>query len=144
MDNVIEVLKDDKAVFFINEEIYSLTAVMKTAYIFIEKVYIYFDYEKEKLIRVEFTPKEIKDKDFLKKLVGEFYNELLNQTLRIEIFKETKNIRELILGRALYNTCVEVKESNSINKENYYYQMNEEDGKIIFRDDEISKAWGES
>ncbi|AGY77735.1 hypothetical protein [Clostridium autoethanogenum] len=80
----------------------------------------------------------------MKKLVGEFYNELLNQTLRIEIFKETKNIRELILGRALYNTCVEVKESNSINKENYYYQMNEEDGKIIFRDDEISKAWGES
>lgn len=144
MDNVIEVLKDDKAIFFVNEKIYSLTAVMKTAYMFIEKVYIYFDYEKEKLIRVEFIPKEAKDKDFVKKLVGEFYNELLNQTLRLKIFKETKNIRELILGRALYNTCVEVEESNNLNGDIPYYEMNGKDEKEIFSDDEISKAWGES
>ncbi|AWI05953.1 His-Xaa-Ser system protein HxsD [Clostridium drakei] len=144
MDNVIEVLKDDKAIFFVNEEIYSLTAVMKTAYMFIEKVYIYFDYEKEKLIRVEFILKEVKDKDFLKKLVGEFYNELLNQTLRIKIFKETKHIRELILGRAFYNTCVEVEESSSLNKNIPYYEMNGKDEKEIFSDDEISKAWEES
>lgn len=146
MSNVTHTLTKDKAIFFVNEEIYSLTSVMKTAYMFIDKVYIYFDYEKEKSIRVEFSSKETYDKNFMEKIIGEFYNELLNQTLRLKIFKDTKNIRELILGRALYNTCIETEENNDSNEELPYYAINEEDEKLKFNDEElfnISKGWGE-
>lgn len=119
-------INDNKLIFFINEKIYSLTAVMKTAYMFIDKVYIYFDYESENIIKAQFTFKEVCDKPNMENVVNEFYNELLNQCLRIRIFKDTKNIRELILGRALYNTCIENEEENQLNDEFSYYKLNKD------------------
>ena len=44
-------------------------------------------------------------------LIGEFYNECLRESLRYEISVETKNLRELIVGRALYTTCIELDEN---------------------------------
>ncbi|MCH5138437.1 His-Xaa-Ser system protein HxsD [Clostridiaceae bacterium UIB06] len=146
MSNITHVLDEDKIIFLVNEEIYSLTAVMKTAYMFIEKVYIYFDYEKEKVIRVEFTTKETYDRDHMEKMVKEFYNELLNQALRLKVFKDTKNIRELILGRALYDTCIETEGNNSLSEDFSFYEINEEDEKQQFNDEDtlnIAKAFGE-
>jgi His-Xaa-Ser system protein HxsD len=95
-------------VFYINELIYPRYVIMKAAYMYIERYYIYFDYEKEDVIKVVFTPKENTSSDIVKGEIGEFHNELLHQVLRLEIFNKTKNIRELILGRALYSTCIEV------------------------------------
>ena len=47
----------------------------------------------------------------LEKIIGEFYNECLRESLRYEISVETKNLRELIVGRALYTTCIELDEN---------------------------------
>lgn len=119
-------IDDNKLMFFINEKIYSLAAVMKTTYMFIDKVYIYLDYESENVIKVQFTFKEVCDKSNMEKTVNEFCNELLSQCLRIKIFKDTKNIRELILGRALYNTCIENEAGNQLSDKFSYYKLNKD------------------
>jgi len=62
---------------------------------------------------------------------GEFYNELLNQILRVHIYQNTKNIRELILGRALHQTCIEIESSAII----------ETPDESSFNIDEIAEDW---
>lgn len=137
-------IDDNKLMFFINEKIYSLTAVMKTAYMFIDKVYIYLDYESENIIKVQFTFKEVYDKSNMGKTVNEFCNELLSQCLRIKIFKDTKNIRELILGRALYNTCIENDKGSQLSDECSYYKLNK-DYKFECEDElHIGNEWKKS
>jgi His-Xaa-Ser system protein HxsD len=80
---------------------------MKAAYNFIDDFYLFFDYESEDTIRVDFKSKQDRTSKEVEMIIGEFHNELLNQSIRYKVSKETKNIRELILGRALYNTCIE-------------------------------------
>ena len=144
MNNITHVVEKDKTIFYINDQIYSLTVVMKTAYMFIDKVYIYFDYEKVNVLRVEFTAKQKYDKDYMEKMVGEFYNELLNQALRLKIFEKTKNIRELILGRALYNTCIETEEIENLNEDLYCFETDEKDLELQYTEEDIlniSEPW---
>ncbi|MBV7276156.1 His-Xaa-Ser system protein HxsD [Clostridium sp. PL3] len=144
MNNITHVVEKDKTIFYINDQIYSLTVVMKTAYMFIDKLYIYFDYEKANVLRVEFTAKQKHDKDYMEKMVGEFYNELLNQALRLKIFEKTKNIRELILGRALYNTCIETEETENLNEELNCFDMDEKDLELQYTEEDIlniSEPW---
>lgn len=97
----------NKAVFYLNSKIYKLSCIMKAGFNFIDDFYLFFDYENEDTIRVDFKSKESRAIEEIKKIVGEFHNELLNQSIRYKVSKETKNVRELILGRALYNTCIE-------------------------------------
>ena len=56
--------------------------------------------------------------DKLDNIIGEFYNELLRESLRYNIAMETKNLRELIIGRALYTTCIEIDEEKEISTNN--------------------------
>lgn len=144
MNNITHVLEKDKTIFYVHEDIYPLTVVMKTAYMFIDKVYIYFDYEKANLLRVEFTSKEEYNKSSMEKMVGEFYNELLNQVLRLKIFEKTKNIRELILGRALYSTCIETEKTENTSEELECFKINEADLELQYTEEDvldISKPW---
>jgi len=95
------------AIFHLNSNIYELSCIMKAAYNFIDDFYLFFDYESEDTIRVDFKSKQDRTSKEVEMIIGEFHNELLNQSIRYKVSKETKNIRELILGRALYNTCIE-------------------------------------
>ncbi len=88
----------------VNPEIYPLSVIYKTAYVFIDKTYIFLD-KKNKEIIIQLTPKE-ENKD-LKKIKGEFLNELLNYSLREELNRENKKIRELIIQKALYSSVSE-------------------------------------
>ena len=80
---------------------------MKTAYIFINSFYIFFDYLDEDYIKVQLKAKNIITKSKLESSAGEFLNQLLHHRIRFDIQNETKNLRQLILGRALYTECIE-------------------------------------
>lgn len=102
--------------FDIKNEIYPLNVIMKTAYNFTNKFYIFLDYVSEGCIQVQIKPKALLSNSELEKVVGEFFNELLNQNIRYDIENRTSNLRQLILGRALYTECIETDENYSDNE----------------------------
>ena len=105
-----EVDNKDKIIEFkINTKIYSLPAIFRAAYLFLDKVYVFLDGEPEKEITVVFRMKGSSSvphsgtSEDLEKITGEFYNELLNQLLREKIGESNAKIREYIVSAALYN-----------------------------------------
>ena len=70
-------------------------------------------HEKEYMIQIELKQSSAD----LEKLIGEFYNELLRESLRYNIAIETKNLRELIVGRALYTTCIDIDQESANNED---------------------------
>jgi His-Xaa-Ser system protein HxsD len=96
---------------------------------FIDNFYIYFDYEKKGLIKIILKSKnKITSKKF-KITIGNFYNELIFQYLRLDIFTNTKNLREIIVGRALYGTSFDLS--------NYENMNNKPDSIEFFNDKDI-------
>ena len=87
--------KDYKCIKF-NRELYSKTALIKAAYNYLENAYIHLDMD-EKYYYVFLKEKkediEIKEDDFM--------NEMLTQSVRHEVYLQTKNIRELLYARSL-------------------------------------------
>ena len=86
-----------------------------------EETYIKISSDKDKII-VQMVLKE--NKKNLEKIIGELYNEFLRESLRYNIAIETKNLRELIVGRALYTTCIDLEnnpkgENNATQNEEY-------------------------
>ena len=79
--------------------VYPLEAVLRTCYLFTDRCYLFLAPEEEGgAIRVEFSAKS--PSADLSAVAGEFGNELLNQRLRLEIARETRPIRELIVAQA--------------------------------------------
>ena len=104
--------------FSINTQIYSLLAVYQTAYLFLDRVYVFLDGEPEKEIKVTMKLKGVSyapdgasayakasadRSEDLKKIAGQFYNELLNQLLREKLSASNAKIREYIVSAALFN-----------------------------------------
>lgn len=108
----------------VNEEIFEEVCVIKTAYLFLDKYYIFLDKE-DKYIIVKLSPKNYNTDNELvaDELIGEFNNELLNQKVREKISNESKNIRELILARALYSTYIDNPEVSNDYKEDYSIEV---------------------
>lgn len=104
----------ESLIFKINKSIYLLPVIMKASYIFTNSFYIFFDYIDEGYIEVHFKSKGQIAKSQLENKVGEFCNELLCQCLRFDIQNKTKDLRMLILGRALHAECIEIKEDKEI------------------------------
>jgi len=83
----------------IDTNIYSLREVLSTAYVFLDKYYIFLNQPEEGKIKIEIKSKE-NDID-LDKIEGEFNNELINASLRVRVFEENRNVREMIVNIAL-------------------------------------------
>ena len=114
-------IKDNYAEILLSKEIYPLVSVKKALANFMEDTYIKIDSNKDKIV-VQIALQE--DKKNLEKIIGELYNEFLRESLRYNIAIETKNLRELIVGRALYTTCIDLEnnqkeENNATQKEEY-------------------------
>lgn len=90
-----------------HKDIYSKAAVMKTAYLFVEQFYMYIDMDAENNIVVTFKPKAPLEKREVDSMLGQFQNELLHQSVRLLVSQQTRGIRELIMGRALFSTVIE-------------------------------------
>lgn len=122
-------INDSYAEIVLSKDIYPLVSVKKALANFMEEIYIKINSNKDEIV-VQIVPKENKEK--LEKIIGEFYNELLRESLRYNIATETKNLRELIVGRALYTTCIDLEENQ---EENNYTEEEE------YSLDEIAVNW---
>lgn len=83
------------------KELYSKVALIKAAYNFTDNAYIHLDSD-DKYYYVEIQTKN----EAFKITENEFINEMLTQSVRHEVYKQTKNIRELLLARAMATSVV--------------------------------------
>lgn len=119
------VLENGKAEFRVKKELYPLKAIYRAVYLFLDEYYIGLDMDGDDII-IRFTGKDGQiDRD----RVGTFQNELLNQSLKLTISEDTRNLRELIVTRALYSAFI---------PEEHVEETEEEE---TFDLDEIAKAW---
>ena len=84
------------------KELFDKSAVLKAAYNFTDKAYIHLDVDNQYYVV------EIKGKNDISNITeDEFENEVLAQMVRLDIQKRTRNVRELLLARALSSTLIE-------------------------------------
>jgi len=93
--------KNNQIVFWLNSQTYPLEVIYSTAYVFLDRAYVYLDGDPKKEIVVSLKGKEKLNKKQLAGLKGEFCNELLNYLLRVEITKRNQKVRDFIVGTAL-------------------------------------------
>ena len=122
-------INDNYAEIVLSKDIYPLVSVKKALTNFMEETYIKLKDNNDEII-VQMVLQE--SKTDLEKLIGEFYNELLRESLRYNIAIETKNLRELIVGRALYTTCIDLEENQ---------EEKNEDIEETYNLDEIAVNW---
>jgi His-Xaa-Ser system protein HxsD len=123
-------IENYKACIKLDNKIYNILPVKKTLLQFINEFYITIDLNENdeiNIVLIKKDKKEIKDNDILK-----IYNELLCESLRYDISIQTKDIRELIIGRALYSTCIDTDLKNESQEITEDYEL-----------DNISKNWFE-
>lgn len=105
---------------YLDSKIYNITVIKKALFNHSEDSFYILKHKINGiiLVKIHFKTKNI-DRE---KFIEEIYEDLLNESLRYDIMLETKNVRELILGRALYSTCINTdvkKEEEDEEKENY-------------------------
>ena len=122
-------INDNYAEIVLSKDIYPLVSVKKALTNFMDKTYIKIK-DNNSEIMVQMVLQE--SKTDLEKIIGEFYNELLRESLRYNIAIETKNLRELIVGRALYTTCIDLEENQ---------EEKNEDIEETYNLDEIAVNW---
>lgn len=108
-------IENNYAKIILKENIYPMVVVEKTLSNFLGEVIIKIEEEQSDII--VYLAKQNPKVD-LKKIVERFYNELLREALRYNISLETKNLRELIVGRALYTTCIDLNEQDNLSENN--------------------------
>lgn len=96
-------VKNNSLVLKVNTKIYSPEALYKTCYVFIDQAYLFLDGDPEREIIVVVKGKKKLKKLDLEKLAGEFMNELLSNSLRMNLSKKTLKIREQIISQALFS-----------------------------------------
>ena len=100
-------LRDESALTLtVNGRVYPMEAVMAAAYTFLDRAYVLLDKDKTDVV-VRLWPKE---GHAARPTEGDFYNELLNEALRLKIAKQNQQVREMVINRALFaatNTNVE-------------------------------------
>lgn len=111
-------ISGDRAIIKIDANVYPLASVKKAMFNYVEKLYMN---AKVKWNKIEILVELIDNNADIETEIKEFLNDCIRESLRYEISVETKNIRELILGRALYSSCIKVDENaidcNSKNNE---------------------------
>lgn len=95
-----------------DKEFYSKEALLKAAYHFTDRAYVYLGVEDGSFF-VDFTAKGGTQFD-KEKLENEFKNELLAQMIHQTVSKETTVLRELLVARALSSTMVDESISSDI------------------------------
>lgn len=88
-----------------DKEFYSKEALLKAAYHFTDRAYVYLGVEDGSFF-VDFAAKGGTQFD-KEKLENEFKNELLAQVIHQTVSKETTVLRELLVARALSSTMVD-------------------------------------
>ncbi len=85
----------------VSSRAYPLEAVRSAGYAFLDRAYIRLDVASSGDYLVRLKGKEALPDSEARRLQGEFWNELLHQSLRIQISETNRTIREHIVVRAL-------------------------------------------
>lgn len=107
------------------KELYSKVALIKAAYNFSDVAYIHLDAD-DVYYYVDIEPKE--NDNVINE--QEFVNEMLTQSVRHEVYQQTKNIRELLLARAMATSVIV--------DENMVDDIKQDE---TFSEDDILKDW---
>lgn len=86
------------------KELYPKIVVLKAAYNFTDRAYLHLDAD-DSYYYVDLT-----EKDGETVTENDFENEMLAQSVRHEIYLQTKTIRELLLARAMATTVITDRE----------------------------------
>lgn len=84
-----------------DKSLYSRISLMKAAYNFTDIAYLHLDSD-DKYYYVSIEPKS----ECQPVTENEFINEMLTQTVRHEVYQQTKSIRELMLARSLATSVI--------------------------------------
>ena len=129
-------LEGESAIIRINGKLYPIGAVYSAAYVFLDKAYLILDGDPEKEIIVKIKPKQGNSSE---ELAREFLNELLNYADYEKRARETKTIRQILLGRALLTSSAKAykkdKEFDDLIKEL------EEDKEYLEEPEDIAAPW---
>ena len=82
----------------LNTQVYPIEVIYRVCYIFTDDFYLYMRPGEGNKIFVEITSKN--QNDFKNDVVGSFLNALIDHRVRFDISKNTKNIREVLIGTA--------------------------------------------
>ena len=113
------------------QTLYSKSALLKAAYNYVDKAYVHLDADDE-YYYVELIFKDSAHNTIDQEtLENEFTNEMLAQSIRHEVYLQTKNIRELLLARAMATSVIDENieaTDDSVERD-------------FFSEDEILKDW---
>lgn len=99
-----------------DKDIYPTEALLKAAYSFIKKAYIHFSIDGQNII-VTFTAKS--DEELPDTIALDFENALLSQTVRLQVYKQTHVIREVLMARAMSSTMTMDNDPVGLVEDNY-------------------------
>lgn len=91
-------VRNDALVVRLDRTVYTDEAIFRTCYTFTDRCYLWLERDGPDHLRVRFKPKA-NDRN-LTDIVGAFGNELINQRVRIDLARETREIRQRIVERA--------------------------------------------
>jgi len=140
-------VKSDSVVVTVNPKLYPIEAVYSASYVFLENAYLLLDGDPKKEIKVTLKMKEGKASlQELEKLGHEFANELINYSDYRERAKSTKQIREMLMQRALFtNDPQAFSQGDDFDEEEFNKLMKElEDDESSELDDPEIKIFSKS
>jgi len=91
----------DTIKFSFNTTEYPMEAVYGTAYVLVDRAYLFLENGGKNRIKVSLKGKKKLNSKKLEELKGEFLNELLNYSFRIKLVRGNKKIRDYIISQAL-------------------------------------------
>lgn len=97
----------DTCVLKVDDTIFCPEAILKASYMFIDDFFITPKHVDAHTIAITIEPKANSDMTDIDKRFG---NELIAQMVRYNLSQSNKTMKELILGRALYSTCLDTAE----------------------------------
>jgi len=98
-------MENNSVNLLVDTKIYPLEAICKVGYIFVDQAYVFFDSGPFGKVKVSLKAKKKTTKKELESLKGEFLNELLHYTLRINLSRENKKIRQYIVEQAIFSAA---------------------------------------
>jgi His-Xaa-Ser system protein HxsD len=140
----LEIHPEEKYVIVsVNPKIYPMDVVYSASYVFLDKAYLVLDGDPEEEIIVEIRSKK-KDQD-LEILGREFNNELLNYAIFKNQSKNSQNIKEAIVERAM-ETNRESNDEIEFDEDKETEEDMEFDDDLSYIDDPlgIAKPWEET
>ena len=87
----------------VDEKIFPRPVAVSAAYLFLDRCYVRLESAPRRRIVVQLKGKKKLSKARLTVLADEFENELLHQLIRHQVAEKTNQLREVIVGRALFS-----------------------------------------